>query len=75
MKLLCIQAYKNAWHLPWSTANALFIFPKVHAGKESTLPMAVLTLELLLHAKRCMRHEDVVQKMHDSASSNTCPEP
>ena len=43
VKQLCIQAYKNAWHLPRSTASALFILPKTHAGKESTLPMAVLT--------------------------------
>ena len=41
-----VQAYKNAWHLPQSTASALFIFPKTHAGKESTLPMVVLTQEL-----------------------------
>jgi len=60
VKQLCVQAYKNAWHL--STASALFIFPKTHAGKEGTLPMAVLTKELLLHAKRCMRHEDVSKK-------------
>jgi len=59
VKRLCVQAYKNAWHLPQSTASALFIFPKTHAGKESTLPMAVLTQELLLHADRCMRHEDM----------------
>ena len=58
VKRLCVQAYKNAWHLPRSTASALFIFPKTHAGKESTLPMAVLTQELLLYAERCMRHED-----------------
>ena len=60
VKRLCVQAYKNAWHLPRSTASAVFIFPKTQAGKESTLPMAVLTQELLLHAERCMRHEDVV---------------
>jgi len=59
VKRLCVQAYKNTWHLPRSTASALFIFPTTHAGKESTLPMAVLTQELLLHAERCMRHEDV----------------
>jgi len=48
VKRLCVQAYKNAWHLPRSKASALFIFPKTHAGTESTLPMAVLTQELLL---------------------------
>jgi len=61
VKRLRVQAYKNAWHLPWSTASALFIFPKTHAGMESTLPMAVLTQELSLHAETCMRHEDVVK--------------
>jgi len=33
VKRLCVQACKNAWHLPRSTASALFIFPKTHAGK------------------------------------------
>jgi len=55
VKRLCVQVYKNAWHWP----SALFIFTKTHTSKESTLPMAVLTQELLLHAERCMRHEDV----------------
>jgi len=32
VKRLYVQAYKNAWHLPRSTASALFIFPKTHAG-------------------------------------------
>ena len=45
VKRLCVQAYKNAWHLPRSTASALFIFPKTHAGKESTLPMASTNIE------------------------------
>jgi len=63
VKRLCVQAYKNAWHLPQSTASALFVFPKTHAGKESTLPMAVLTQEWLLHAERCMRHQDVSKKI------------
>jgi len=62
VKRLCVQAYKNAWHLPQSTASALLIFPKTHAGKESTLPMAVLTQELLLHAERCMQHQDMSKK-------------
>jgi len=37
------------------------IFPKAHAGKKSILTMAVLTQELLLHAEKCIRHEDVVK--------------
>ena len=44
-------------------SKCYLIFPKTHAGKESTLPMAVLTQELLLHAERCMRHEDVSKKI------------
>jgi len=63
VKQLCVQAYKNAWHLLRSAASALIIFPKIHAGKESTLPMAVLTQELLPHAERCVRHEDVCNKI------------
>ena len=59
VKRLCVQAYKNAWHLPRSTASALFIFPKTHAGKDSTLPMAALTRDFFLYAEKCMRHEDV----------------
>jgi len=59
VKRLCVQAYKNAWHLPRSTASSLFIFLKTHAVKESKLPMAGLTQELLLHAEICMRHEEV----------------
>jgi len=57
--------------LPRSTASALFMFPKTHAGKESTLPMAVLTQELLLHAKKCMRHEDVSKKIMRTGLSRT----
>jgi len=67
---LCIQAYKNAWYLPRSTASALFIFPKTHAGAESTLPMAVLTQELLLR----MRHEDVVKKILLAGLNHTLDE-
>jgi len=74
VKRLCVQAYKNAWHLPRSTASALFIFLKTHAGKESTLPMAVLTQELLLHAERCMRHEDVYKKIMLAGLNRTLDE-
>jgi len=47
--------------LPQATASTLFIIPKTHAGKESALPRAVLTKEMLMHAERCMRHEDMVK--------------
>jgi len=49
--------------LPRSTESAFFIFLKTHAGKENTLPMAVLTQDFLLHAERCLRHEDVVERI------------
>jgi len=74
VKRLCVQAYKNAWHLSRSTASALFIFPKTHVGKESTLPMAVLTQELLLHAERCTRHEDVSKKIMLAGLNRTLDE-
>jgi len=74
VKRLCVQTYRNAWYLPRSTASALFIFPKTHAGKESTLPMAVLTQELLLHAKRCMRHDDVSKKIMLAGLNRTLDE-
>ena len=37
-----IQAYKNAWHVPWSTANSLYTFPGSEAGHEYPLPSGVL---------------------------------
>jgi len=74
VKQVCIQAYKNAWHLPRSTASALLIFPKTHAGKESTLHMAVLTQEMLLHAERYMRHEDVSNKIMLAGLNRTLDE-
>jgi len=74
VKQLCVQAYKNAWHLPRSTASALFIFPKTHASKESKLPMAVLTQELLLHVERCMRHEGVPKKIMLAGLNRTLDE-
>jgi hypothetical protein len=74
VKRLCVQAYKNAWHLPKSTASALFIFPKTHAGKEGTLPMAVMTQELLLHAEKCMQHEDVFKKIMLAGLNRTLDE-
>ena len=74
VKRLCVQAYKNAWHLPLLIASALFIFLKTHAGQESTLPMAVLTHELLLHAERCMRHEYVSKKIMLAGLNRTLDE-
>ena len=67
-------AYKNARHLPWSEASAPFIFLKAQAGEESTLSMAVLTQKLLLHADRCLQHEDVVKKILLAGSNRTLDE-
>jgi len=36
VKRLCVQAYKNAWHLPQSTASALFIFSKTRRYEKHT---------------------------------------
>ena len=74
VKQWCVHAYKNAWHLPRSTASALFIFPKTHAGQEKTLPMAVLTQKLLLHAERCMRLENVSKKIMLAGINRTLDE-
>jgi len=74
VKRLCFQAFKNSWDLPRSTASALFIFAKTDAGQESTLPMAVVTQELLLHAERCMRHEDVSKQIMPAGLNRTLDE-
>jgi hypothetical protein len=38
-----VQAYKNGWHVPWSTANSLYTFPTAEGGHECPLPSGVLT--------------------------------
>jgi len=43
------QAYKNAWHVPWSSANSLYTFPTAEGGHECPLPSGVLTQALLQH--------------------------
>jgi len=56
-----VQAYKNAWHVPWSSANSLYTFPTAEGG----LPSGVHTqaVALLQHVDQCMRHEDVVKNI------------
>jgi hypothetical protein len=49
--------------LALATVNSKCSLYLSHVGKESALPMAVLTQELLLHAERCMRHEDESKKI------------
>jgi len=58
-----VQAYKNAWHVPWSSANSLYTSPTAEGGHECPLPSGVLTQALLQHADQCMQHEDVKKKI------------
>jgi len=58
-----VQAHKNAWHVPWSTANSLYTFPIAEGDNECPLPSGMLTQVLLQHVDQCMRHEDVVKRI------------
>jgi len=58
-----VQAYKNARHVPWSSANSLYTFPTAEGGHECPLPSGVLSHALLQHVDQCMRHEDVVKNL------------
>jgi len=62
LQKIWVQAYKNAWHVRWSTANSLYTFSTAYGGHESLLPSRVLTQALLQHVDQCMRHEDVIKK-------------
>jgi len=62
LQKLRVQAYKNAWHVSWSSANSLYTFPTPEGGHECPLPSGVLTQALPQHVDLCMRHEDVVKK-------------
>jgi len=57
-----VQAYKNAWHVPWSSADSLYTFPTAEGGHEWPLPSGILTQALLQHVDQCTRREDVVKK-------------
>ena len=63
LQKIWVQAYKNAWHVPWSTTNSLYTFPTAEGGHECPLPSGVLTQVLLQHVDQCMRYEDVVKKL------------
>jgi len=63
LQKIWVQAYKNAWHVLWSTANSLYDFPTAESGNEYPLPSGVLTRALLQYFDQCMRHEDVVKKL------------
>jgi len=62
LRKIWVQAYKNAWHVPWLSANSLYTFPTAEGGHECPMPSGVLTQALLQHVDQCMRHEDVVKK-------------
>ena len=34
LQKICVQAYTNAWHVPWSTANSLYTLPTAEGGHE-----------------------------------------
>jgi len=62
LQKIWVQAYTNAGHVPWSSANSLYTFLTAAGGHECPLPSGVLTQALLQHVDQCMRHEDVVKK-------------
>ena len=65
LQKIWVQAYTNAWHAPWSSANSLYLFPTVEGGHECPLPSGVLMQALLQHVDQCVRHEHVTKKfMH-----------
>jgi len=49
LQKIWVQAYKNAWHAPWSSANFLYTFPTREGDHECPLPSGVLTQALLQH--------------------------
>jgi len=63
LQKIWVQAYKNAWHVPWSSANFLYTFPAAEGGHECHLLSEVLTQALLQHVDQCMRLEDVMKKL------------
>ena len=63
LQKIWVQAYQNAWHVPWSTTNSLYTFPTEEGGHAWPLPSGVLIQALLQHVDQCMRHEDVVKKI------------
>jgi len=64
LQKIWVQAYTNAWHVPWSSANSLPNCTTAEGGHECPLPSGVLTQALLQHVDQCMRHEDVVKKLY-----------
>jgi len=61
LQKIWVQAYKNACHVPWSSANSLYTFLTAEGGHECPLPSVVLTQAFLQHVDQCMRHKNVVK--------------
>jgi len=61
LQKIWVQAYKNAWHVLWSSANSLYTFPTAEGGHQCPLSSGVLRQALLQHVDQCMRHEDIVK--------------
>jgi len=74
LQKICVQAYTNAWHVPWSTANSLYTFPTAEGGHECPMPSGVLTQALLQHVDQCKQHEDVVKKITPAQLARTLTE-
>jgi len=43
LQKIWVQAYKNAWHVIWSTVKYLYTFPTAESGHECPLSSGVLT--------------------------------
>jgi len=72
LQKIWVQAYKNAWHVPWLSANSLYTFPTAEGGHECLLPSGVLTQALLQHVDcdQCMWQE-ILQKNMQAQLSRT----
>jgi len=64
MQKILVHMYRNAWHVPWSTATSLCTFPTAVGGHECPLPSGILTQALLRHSAcdQCIRHEHAGKK-------------
>ena len=63
LEKLWIQAYKNAWHLPQSTASDIFTLPVEQGGLGLPRPLGIMTQEICRHIQRCLRHEDAAKHL------------
>jgi len=54
LQKIWVQAYKNAWHVPCSTANSLYTFPTAEGSHQCPLPLGVLKQALLQQVDQYM---------------------